>query len=92
MIKSVFLPFKSTVRELNSRGIVVTAPSVLHKYNETTVGVDLGDQLLLNMETQFKWKNYGKKSSLNTGIQRVVIFVKCKRVGYYATDFFEMFL
>ena len=44
MIKSLFLPFKSTVKKLNSQGMVVTAPSVEHKYKETTSGLDLGDQ------------------------------------------------
>ena len=56
-IKSHFLPFKSTVRKLNSQGMVVTVPSVEHKYNETTGGVDLGDQLLLKFDLQITEKN-----------------------------------
>ena len=34
--------------------MVVTALKVVHKYNETMDGVDLGDQLLLKFEPQFK--------------------------------------
>ena len=82
MIKSVFLSFKSTVRKLNSRGMVVTVTSVVHKYNETMGGVDMGDQLLLKFEPQFKSIKLWKKIlfyllTTATGIQRVVVFARC---------------
>jgi hypothetical protein len=32
-------------RQANSKGKVVKAPLVVHKYNQTIGGVDLGDQL-----------------------------------------------
>ena len=97
MIKSAFLPFKSTVRKLNSRGLVVTAPSVVHKYNETMGGVDLGDQLLLKFEPQFKSIKLWRKILFNllttaTGIQRVVVFARCKMLVILRWTFFELFL
>ena len=59
--------------------MVVTAPSVEHKYNETTSGLDLGDQLLLTFLPHFKCIKLWRKILLNllttaTGIQRVVFF------------------
>jgi hypothetical protein len=33
-------------RQANSKGKVVKAPLVVHKYNQTMGGVDLGDQLI----------------------------------------------
>ncbi|VDI22971.1 Hypothetical predicted protein [Mytilus galloprovincialis] len=53
-----------TVRKVNSKGRVVSAPSVVHKYNQTMGGVDLGDQLLLKFEPQFKGVKLWRKNSL----------------------------
>jgi hypothetical protein len=33
-------------RQANSKGKVAKAPPVVHKYNQTIGGVDLGDQLI----------------------------------------------
>lgn len=45
--------------------MVVTAPSVVHKYNDTMGGVDLGDQLLLKFEPQFKGVKLWRKILFN---------------------------
>ncbi|CAC5400023.1 unnamed protein product [Mytilus coruscus] len=54
-----------TVRKVNSKGRVVSAPSVVHKYNQTMGGVDLGDQLLLKFEPQFKGVKLWRKILFN---------------------------
>ncbi|CAG2214378.1 unnamed protein product [Mytilus edulis] len=54
-----------TVRKVNSKGRVVSAPSVVHKYNQTMGGVDLGDQLLLKFEPQFKSVKLWRKILFN---------------------------
>jgi hypothetical protein len=43
----------------------VTAPNVVHTYNETMGGVDLGDQLLLKFEPQFKGVKLWRKMLFN---------------------------
>jgi hypothetical protein len=53
--------FYRMLRRTNSNWKSVNAPSVVHKYNETMGGVDLGDQLIGQYEPQFRslklWKN-----------------------------------
>ncbi|CAC5388546.1 unnamed protein product [Mytilus coruscus] len=41
-------------RTPNSKGKVVNAPALVHKYNETMGGVDLGDQFIAQYESQFR--------------------------------------
>lgn len=53
------------MRKVNSKGRVVSAPSVVHKYNQTMGGVDLGDQLLLKFEPQFKGVKLWRKILFN---------------------------
>ena len=40
-----YIRFRMT-RQANSKGKVAKAPPVVHKYNQTIGGVDLGDQLI----------------------------------------------
>lgn len=49
------------IRKANSKGKVVKAPGVVHKYNETMGGVDLGDQLMAQYEPQFRSIKFWKK-------------------------------
>ena len=43
----------------------LTAPSILHNYNETMGGVDLGDKLSLKIEPQFKGVKLWRKILFN---------------------------
>ena len=43
----------------------MTAPNVVHTYNETMGGVDLGDQLSLKFEPQFKGVKLWRKILFN---------------------------
>lgn len=49
------------IRKANSKGKIVKAPGVVHKYNETMGGVDLGDQLMAQYEPQFWSTKFWKK-------------------------------
>lgn len=49
------------IRKANSKGKIVKAPEVVHKYNETMGGVDLGDQLMTQYEPQFRSTKFWKK-------------------------------
>ena len=42
------------VQTTNGKGREISIPSVVDKYNHTMGGVDLGDQLILQFEPQFK--------------------------------------
>jgi hypothetical protein len=52
-------------RQANSKGKVVKAPLVVHKYNQTMGGVDLGDQLISQYDHQFRSVKLWKKILFN---------------------------
>jgi hypothetical protein len=52
-------------RQANSKGKVVKAPPVVHKYNQTMGGVDLGDQLIFQYDHQFRSVKLWKKILFN---------------------------
>jgi hypothetical protein len=47
-----------TTSQVNSKGKVVKAPLVVHKYNQTMGGVDLGDQLISQYDHHFRSAKY----------------------------------
>lgn len=81
------------IRKANSKGKVVKAPGVVHKYNETMGGVDLGDQLMAQYEPQFRSIKFWKKiffsflmmaagNGFTTGILVNVLFEYSSIVSY----------
>lgn len=83
------------IRKANSKGKIVKAPGVVHKYNETMGGVDLGDQLMAQYEPQFRSTKFWKKiffslwwpqvMILHTGI-RVNLKVEYSNIVSYWTN------
>jgi len=59
-----YIRFRMT-RQANSKGKVVKAPLVVHKYNQTMGGVDLGDQLISQYDQQFRSVKLWKKILFN---------------------------
>lgn len=49
------------VETTNGKGRNISIPAVVEKYNHTMGGVDLGDQLILQFEPQFKSKKMWRK-------------------------------
>ena len=55
-----YIRFRMT-RQANSKGKVVKAPLVVHKYNQTMGGVDLVTNVSLSMTTSLGVLNYGRR-------------------------------
>ncbi|VDH96444.1 Hypothetical predicted protein [Mytilus galloprovincialis] len=66
-------------RKPNSKGKVVKAPSLVHKYNETMGGVDLGDQFIAQYEPQFRSLKLWKKILFNLLMTATVNAYICYR-------------
>ncbi|XP_063433722.1 piggyBac transposable element-derived protein 4-like [Mytilus trossulus] len=63
----------------NSKGKVVKAPALVHKYNETMGGVDLGDQFIAQNEPQFRSLKLWKKILFNLLMTATVNAYICYR-------------